>query len=545
MPDQRPTYEELSAQLAEYNSLIAAVRGHKADAILGNDQVAYIKPKDIEHALRTSEEKFRTLFHSGHFAIQLAQIPGCELVEVNQAWKTLFGRDENECMGRPFQEMDIWVDREEAAAYIADLRKGGRIKDRELRLIGPLNTVIDVIASTDKVVLDGREFWLTTLQDITLRKAAEASLQESDRRKDQFMATLAHELRSPLAPLSNAIEVLEGSAGDPVTATNMLAMMRRQLRQLVYLVDDLMDLSRVNRGVIPLHKRATQLNDAIAQAIETDRSGIEGKGHRLQLELCTEPVWLNADPIRLVQIFTNLLNNAVKYTDPGGLISVTCTTNDHECRVTVKDTGIGIDKEQLERVFDMFAQVEPTSTRTHGGLGIGLSICQELVNLHQGTLEARSEGIGKGSEFTVRLPRIPAPTAEVTRAYTPGSSVALDILVVDDNTDSADSLALILKAKGHTVNTAYSAKDALDKVRQSEPQVIFMDIGMPHMDGHACCQAIREISGDRIHIVALTGWGQEEDKRRSAESGFNRHLVKPISMKEVVTVLQGVRKQKV
>lgn len=542
MPEQRPTYEELSAQLAEYNSLIEAVRGHKADAILGNEQVAYIKPKDIEHALRTSEEKFRTLFHSGHFAIQLARIPDGELVDVNQAWQSMFGRPGSESLGRRFQEMELWVDKAEAAGFMEELQKGDRIRDRELRLLGPLNTVICVLANTDKVVLGGREFWLTTLQDITLRKAAEARLHESDRRKDQFMATLAHELRSPLAPLSNAVEVLARSWDNKQTFTDMLALMRRQLRQLVYLVDDLMDLSRVNRGVIPLHMRPTPLNEAIAQAVETDRTGIESKGHRLRMELCTEPVWLNADPIRLVQIFTNLLNNAVKYTDHGGTISVTCTADEQECHVSISDTGIGIDADHLPRVFDMFSQVEPNSTRTHGGLGIGLSICQQLISLHGGSIEARSNGLGQGSEFIVRLPRIPAPAADAPTPSLNGSTTPLRILVVDDNADSANSLALLLRAQGHHVTTAYKAQEALEHVQQDEPQLIFMDIGMPGMDGHACCQSIRDLTGDRIHIVALTGWGQDEDRRRSVASGFNKHLVKPIGMKDVLQVLEEVKK---
>jgi PAS domain S-box-containing protein len=409
MPElQQPTYKELLAQLAEYVSLFDAMRAHQADALIGADQLAFIRPHDIEVALRSSEEKFRTLFHSGHFAIELANVPDGSIVEVNEAWGKLLGRKVGSVNGRSWQELGIWSDEETAANYKTKLRAGDPVVDRELVLLNGDGELVQVLANTDKVMLKGQEYWLTTLQDISERKAAEAGLLEADRRKDQFLATLAHELRSPLAPLSNALQILEDGPHDPQVVSQMYQLMRRQLQQLVTLVDDLLDLSRVNRGVVVLREAPVRVADALAQAIEANRPTLREKKHDLRMVAFNEEAWTYGDRTRLVQIFTNLLNNAIKYTDPTGSITVKCNCNDREVMVSICDTGIGIEPQQLARVFDVFAQVEPSSTRTHGGLGIGLSIVKQLVEMHGGSIEAHSQGKDKGSTFQVTLPRIRA-----------------------------------------------------------------------------------------------------------------------------------------
>jgi len=359
-----------------------------------------------------------------------------------------------------------------------------------------------------------------------------AALLEADRRKDEFLAILAHELRNPLAPLRNALEAMRLKPHDREAASWARALMERQVAQMVRLIDDLLDLSRVSRGRIELKHERSDLATLVQGALDVCGSSIANAGHRLTLELPGTPMPLLCDPTRVVQVICNLLSNAVKYTPPGGHITLSARRRDALFEVSVRDTGIGIPSDMLARVFDMFTQVPHAIERSQGGLGIGLTLVKRLVELHGGQVEAKSAGPGLGSEFTVRLPERmaehAAPVVVAALADT-ASSPKRRILVADDNRDAADSLAVMLRIAGHDVRTAYDGQHALDVAETFKPSLALLDLGMPRMNGHDTARRLRETDHGRdIVIVALTGWGQPEDRKRSLAAGFDHHLVKPV-----------------
>ena len=357
-------------------------------------------------------------------------------------------------------------------------------------------------------------------------------LKDSDRRKDEFLATLAHELRNPLAPLRNAAQLLRLGGHDPAVVKQARATMERQLATMVRLIDDLLDVSRITYGCIGLKKQRIDLANVLASAIESSRPLIEAAGHDFRISLPREPIILEADMTRLAQVFMNLLNNAAKYTEPGGRIELKAERHSAEAWVGVKDSGIGIAREALPRVFDMFMQADHSLERAGGGLGIGLTLVKRLVEMHGGTVEAASAGPLKGSEFIVRLPIAAAANAE------PDSGQGTDarkgtsprrVLVVDDNVDAVESLAMLLQMMGNEVRSAQDGLEAVNIAASFRPEVVLMDIGMPKMNGYDAARHIRgEPWGKDILLVALTGWGQTEEQRRSKEAGFDLHLVKPV-----------------
>lgn len=384
-------------------------------------------------------------------------------------------------------------------------------------------------------------------RDVTTRKAHELELTklaqrlaESDRRKDEFLATLAHELRNPLAPIRNGLEILRLSSGN--TAIDPVCdVMNRQLNHLVRLVDDLLDVSRISRNKLQLRFDRIDLAAAIQSAIEACQPFAEANGVELIVSLPEERVELNADPTRLAQIFSNLLNNAAKYTESGGRIELTARRSGGEVVVRIKDTGIGIPPHMLSRVFDMFAQIESSLERAQGGLGIGLMLVQRLVTMHGGRVDAHSEGEGRGCEFVVYLPAIPLSesthTSEPKNAPAPNPA-SFRALVVDDNRDSADSLGRLLELWGHEVHLAHDGVAAVDSATKFRPEVVLLDLGLPGMNGYDVCRRIREMDGgDRVLIIAQTGWGQSEDRRLSQEAGFDHHLVKPVNAKVLNALL--------
>jgi PAS domain S-box-containing protein len=363
-------------------------------------------------------------------------------------------------------------------------------------------------------------------------------LLEADRRKDEFLATLAHELRNPLAPLRNGLQLMKLAQANPGNKLSVdlveqaRLLMERQLGQMVRLVDDLLDVSRISRGKVILQKSRIALAMAIENALETSRSLIEAAGHELTLDLPSEPVFVDADETRLSQIFANLLNNAAKYTDPGGRIRVAVEREEREVIVSVEDNGVGIPAPMLARVFEMFTQVDRSLEKSQGGLGIGLTIVKRLIELHGGTIEARSEGHGLGSQFIVRLPvaqELPGRPEDNGDKDEIAVARRRRILVVDDNRDSAVSLAMMLEIMGNVTKTAHDGLEALDVAATFRPDVVLLDIGMPRLNGYDAARRIREQPwGREMVLVAQTGWGQEEDKRRSREAGFNFHMVKPL-----------------
>lgn len=379
--------------------------------------------------------------------------------------------------------------------------------------------------------------------DITERERGARAQREADRHKDEFLATLAHELRNPLAPVRHGLEILR-RADDPVLRERTRAMMERQVVQMTHLIDDLMDVSRISRGQVVLQKTRLRLDAAIQDAIDTARPLIEAAGHQLTVDLPAAPVYVDGDRTRLAQVFANLLNNAAKYTATGGRIALTAASRDGLAEVTVADNGAGIEREALARVFDLFAQVDAALQQAHGGLGIGLHIVKRLVELHDGEIVADSDGRGRGSRFSVRLPAVPALSSETAGhgAESSGSAHAKRVLIVDDNHDGADSLALILTLGGHETRTAFTGEDALVVAETFRPDVVLMDIGLPGVDGYETCRRLRQRAWSQSTlIVAQTGWAQEADKRAAMAAGFDLHLTKPVEPSAVERVLAGAR----
>lgn len=398
----------------------------------------------------------------------------------------------------------------------------------------------DFPTQTDRLLLSvGANQATVVLQ----HKRSEAALQETDRRKDEFLAILAHELRNPLAPLRNALQLLRLARGDKPILEQTVDIMDRQLQQMVRLIDDLLDISRITRGKIELRKERVELAAVIRDAVETGRPLIETAGHELTVIYPPEPISLDADPTRLAQVFANLLNNAAKYTPPGGHIRLTAERQGGEVIVKVSDTGIGIPADMLPRVFEIFTQGDRSLERSQGGLGIGLSLVRGLVELHGGSVEAKSEGPGQGSEFSVRLAVHPAPRKAQAAAEDgrPAAPAQRRILVIDDNRDAADSLALLLSLQGNEVRTAYDGLEAVEAAAVFQPDVVLSDIGMPRLNGYEAAHRIREqCRGRRVVLVATTGWGQEEDRRRSTQAGFDFHLVKPVDLAALERLLDTV-----
>ena len=392
-------------------------------------------------------------------------------------------------------------------------------------------------------------------RDITEAKEAEAAikrsqeaLREADRRKDEFLALLAHELRNPLATLVNGLHLLRPAAADP-TVQKVRDMMDRQLAQLQRLVDDLLDVSRISRGRFELRRAPVSLALAVETAIEGCQSLIAARGHTTAVSIPAEPLLVEGDFARLAQVFANLLSNSAKYTEPGGRIDVTMRKSGSDAIVTVRDTGIGIPADSLDTVFDMFAQVQDHKRHAGGGLGIGLALVRSLVEMHSGRVAVYSGGPGKGTEFTVRLPLLQASeTAQGSRlagaAFEQGSENKRRILIADDNADAASSLALILQMQGHETLTAANGREAVEHAATFRPDIIFMDVGMPHMDGLEATRQIRaQPWGNAIVIVALTGWGQEGDRRQTREVGMDLHFVKPINLEGITAALSCSARQ--
>jgi PAS domain S-box-containing protein len=496
--------------------------------------------KRADDALRESEAKFRALAEASPALIAMLD-PDANVVYMNQRHEELFGEGWTEIMGTGWHAV---IHPDDAAACIAAIeqavRERARIEQR-VRVKSRDNEWRWVEAYALPWFSAGGQYagHVFVSLDITQAVRAEEALKEADRRKDEFLATLAHELRNPLAPICSLMPLI-GRPGGARAADRLQEVLQRQVRQLVRLVDDLMDGLRVTKGKIDLRKAHVQLADVIRSAIEESQPLIDSAGHQLTVSVPETALTLDADPARLTQVFANLINNAVRYTEKGGHIWVTACRDRNNAVVSVRDNGIGITPEMLPRVFEMFAQEVHSSGRSQGGLGIGLTLVDNLVRMHGGSVEAKSEGHGRGSEFIVRLPL--AQQARIDQAAEAGgSSLALAthrVLVVDDNPDAADSLAMLLESLGaaaHVVNNGAAALAALDAFR---PDVVLLDIGMPGMDGYEVAQRIRQQPQfNAVKLIAVTGWGLEADRRSSRASGFDHHLTKPIDIAALQALL--------
>ena len=364
--------------------------------------------------------------------------------------------------------------------------------------------------------------------DVTERKLADDVLQEADRRKNEFLATLSHELRNPLAPIRNALELMRRAGADAALSSRALAIMERQVRQLVRLTDDLLDVSRITRNRIELRREVFDLRAAIRSAIETVEPLSEAAGHAVAVALPDAPLWVHADFTRLAQAFVNLLNNAVKYTDRGGRITVSAVAESGQAVVTLTDTGIGIEPSLLPGIFEMFVQIEQGASRIRSGLGIGLALTRRLIELHDGSIEARSEGANTGATFSVRLPLATVGAAPRPKAAPVRAAGRCRVLVAEDIPDAAEMMRLMIESMGHDVHVAADGVQALALAVEVAPHIALLDIGMPRMDGYEAARRIRSALGSRIVLVALTGWGQEQDQQRAYASGFDHHVTKPV-----------------
>jgi signal transduction histidine kinase len=483
-------------------------------------------------ALRSSEERFRAL----------VMATSDMLYRMSPDWSEMWALD-----GRGFLPDTTVPDRNWLRRYIPEdeqarvsaairsavLTKG--IFELEHRVLRTGSAAACVLSRAVPLLNDNNEIveWFGAALDLTARKKAEDALRAADRRKDEFLATLAHELRNPLAPLRNGLQIarLNSPADAPFRRT--IEMMDRQVSMLVHLVEDLMDVSRITTGKIELRRERVTLREVLAASAEASRAAIEARGHQLLIEPSAEELSVEGDFDRLTQVFSNLLSNAAKYTDAGGTIELRVTRQGAEGLVSVTDTGIGIPPADLPAIFEMFSQVRSHRGHADGGLGIGLSLVRQLVEMHGGSVQAASPGEGRGSTFSVRLPltepsTTPAPERAAVATRTPAAR-RRRILVVDDNEDAARSLAMLLEQLGHEVVTASDGEEGVTRAAVFCPHVVFLDLGMPRMDGAEAAKRLRTLpDGAQMILIALTGWGQEHDRQRTRAAGFDHHLLKPI-----------------
>jgi signal transduction histidine kinase len=455
----------------------------------------------------------------------------------------------------PVEAEDVAADGRLAAD--AHLRAAGVGAATIVRIPGPRDQPVRLLGAyaraRRRLTADESEF-LRALADIlgmaADRKRLEGELHlkvrdlaDADRRKNEFLAMLAHELRNPLAPVRNGLQILRIAGEKPQVVAQTREMLDRQVRHLSRLVDDLMDVSRITRGKVDLRMQPVDLAEVVGRAVDEVRPLVEARRHRLTVTHQAGALRVNADPTRLTQVLANLLNNAAKYTDEGGEITVTVGRAGVDAVVRVRDTGIGISPEMLTRVFDLFTQVETSLDRAEGGLGIGLTLVRSLVELHGGSVEVKSDGVGRGSEFSVRLPALAGDQPGVAVPdVADGPLVPRRVLVVDDNRDSADSLAMMLELGGHTVATAHHGPGAVEAAGTFRPEVVLLDIGLPGLNGYDVARALRARPETRdVLIVAMTGYGQDTDRERSRDAGIDHHLVKPIDPTEVRRLLAGGR----
>ena len=414
-------------------------------------------------------------------------------------------------------------------------------------VVAAFDNMLEEIQLREKAL---RETNVALSAEVADRQAAEAALREGDRRKDEFLATLAHELRNPLAPIRHAVKLLEVRESSDTQKEWSREVISRQVQRMALLLDDLLDVSRITRGRLELKKECVGLQTLVATAVESARPLIEAKHHTLEIALPDPPIELEVDPLRMSQALSNLLTNAAKYTDQGGSIKLAAALQPDGLAITVKDTGIGLSPTAIPHLFEMFAQVDSLIDRAEGGLGIGLALVKGLLALHGGTVEARSDGIGRGSEFALHLPAstiVPPTRSKRIERAAPALAAGPrgKILVVDDNRDAADSLAQVLGVFGHEVLVGHSSRDALDLGVRERPDAIILDIGMPEVTGYEAARRIRrEAWGRNVFLLAVTGWGQADDKENARAAGFDRHLTKPVDPDQVELLLADFLKSR-
>jgi len=519
--------EALRERVAELEEVLHAIRTGQVDALVdGNDIFTLASAESASNRFRG-----QVLQQISESVIALDNDQ--RIIYMNEAGEQQYDRKASDVIGLPLTDVYTyeWLKPgDEQAAWDA-IRDHGHWRGENIHVkrngeVIHVESVVNVLHDEVRRPIG----LLAVMRDISEEVRARQALSESALQKDRFLATLAHELRNPLSPLMNGLQLLEGDDVDLTLLNTTRGMMQRQLDHLVRLVDDLLDLSRISRGKLELRNAHVDLVTVLHMAVETSRPLIDRNGHHLRMNVQpgTYPVY--GDNTRLAQIISNLLNNAAKYTPRGGTITVDLTAHEGQAVLSVSDTGIGIRPEEIGRVFDMFTQVDG-SAQGAGGLGIGLNIAQRLTVMHGGRLEAYSDGTGRGSSFTLHVP-LTASIAKDTSDSVPvehANGAGIRILVVDDNADIAGSMVVILRKAGHTVGSAHNGQDAIRLGAILKPQLVLMDIGMPVMDGYEACRRMRaQYWGERARIIAVSGWGQEGDRKLSRDAGFDGHVVKPI-----------------
>ena len=532
---------DLRRRLEEAEEAIRAIRSGAVDAF-----VAAEAQGNRVYTLESADRPYRLLVEQMQQGAITLNADGA-ITYCNRRFADLLGRPHERLTGVAFRD---FIPPDEQALYESLLQQGragagqgeAHLQKADGGLI-PVFLTFNALPPDSGVAVGVLVTDLTTQRHHEKLNAALEALKESDRRKNEFLAILAHELRNPLAPIRNALHIMRLTGANGEAVSSETEMMERQVGQMVRLVDDLLDVSRINRGKIELRKDQVELASVVHHAVEACRPAMESATHDLSITLPTQPVYLNADPARLAQVVGNLLNNACKFTDEGGRIWLTVEREGKQAVIRVRDNGIGIAADQLPRIFDMFMQVDTSLERSVSGLGIGLTLAKNLVEMHDGTLEVHSAGAGQGSEFVVRLPimvETPKPPPEPT-VREPTTTTARRILVVDDNRASADSLARLLHLTGNETHTAYDGLKAVEAAAMLRPDVVLLDIGLPKLNGYEAARKIREEPwGKKMVLVALTGWGQDEDRQKSREAGFNGHMVKPIDHAELMKLLASL-----
>ncbi|HEY0590197.1 MAG TPA: PAS domain S-box protein, partial [Thermoanaerobaculia bacterium] len=497
--------------------------------------------RETEEKLRRSEEEFRAIFELAGSGKAQADVPSGRFMRVNRRFCAMTGYSEEELLGMTFVDLTHPDDREADVARVDLVWRGIDTRwESEKRYVRKDGSIIWVLVTGTLIRFgDGEKaYTIATIQDITDRKLAEQALKDADRRKDEFLATLAHELRNPLAPVRTGIELLQQNDVDAAASRQILGVLQRQTAQLVRLVDDLLDVSRFTRGKITLQPASVSIREMLATALEGTRLVVEQAGHRVDLRLPAEDLRIEGDPARLAQVFSNLISNAAKYTPEPGEIVIEARAAGGRLVIAVRDHGVGIPPEKLPKIFDMFEQLENPLDRGQGGLGIGLTLVKSLVELHGGTVEVESQ-VGRGTEFRVILPwkeAPPAPPAE--EAAAPHPAKPRRVLIVDDNEDAATLLQKLLTRDGHSVRVAFDGEQGLELAAADPPEVVLLDLGMPRMNGYEVAKRVRASAwGKDLLLVAITGWAEEETRARTEKAGFNVHLVKPVSRAALRAVL--------
>ncbi len=553
-------------------------------------------PSDAASAPGERDRQYRLLFETMELGVVYQDLTG-RIIDMNPAAERILGYRHDEFLGETSVTVEGNCVRSDGSPFpgtehpsMVALRTGCKVGPVEMGVLNPREGAwrwLSVTAAPEFRPGERTPHRVYAIfQDITDRRRAEHALLQADRRKDEFLATLAHELRNPLAPLRHALDLLGLAGTDAARIEQARGLMERQLRQLVRLIDDLLDLSRISTGKLTLRREPIDLGQVLRSAVETTAPLMRSLEHRLSLDLAAGPLPVLADVARLTQILTNLLTNAAKYTAPGGRIRVEAARDGNDVRVAVHDNGVGIAREHLSSIFEMFNQVQGKRGNGDDGLGIGLHLAQRLVSMHDGQIEALSEGLGRGSTFVVRLPAshsVPKPAiaphprpggdddaggpprADAAASIGPPAGVdpaaagvgghsseplladalagpeRLDVLVVDDNADAADSLSLLLSIAGHRVHTAYDGADGMALAERTRPRVLLLDLGMPAMDGFEVARRVRATDwGRHAYIAAISGWGQAIDKQRSREAGFDAHLVKPLDLQQLQRLLSSI-----